>query len=189
MADSRGRTWESPALEAIWGRNGEIRAGLIAEVEDLTEAQLAFQPAAGRWSVGEILDHLCLSERNISRTVSRIFQQAAGLGLVQDAGVVDAPLPAIDESLYNRPAGAPESVLPSPDRPLERLLAGLEESRERLLEVSARAEGRVVGQVTMQHFQLGDLDFYQWLLVEGAHETKHLEQIRRLKADPRFPRS
>ncbi|MFA5028664.1 MAG: hypothetical protein WC713_12415, partial [Candidatus Methylomirabilota bacterium] len=60
---------------------------------------------------------------------------------------------------------------------------------ERLLEVSARAEGRVVGQVTMQHFQLGDLDFYQWLLVEGAHETKHLEQIRRLKADPRFPRS
>ena len=49
-------------------------------------------------------------------------------------------------NVYNRPAGAPESVLPSPDRPLERLLAGLDESRERLQEVTRRAEGRVRGE-------------------------------------------
>jgi hypothetical protein len=155
----------------------------------LTEAQLGFQAGEGRWSIGEILDHLCLSERNISRTVSRIFQRAAGLGLVQDAGWEAASLPSIDETRYNEPAGAPESVMPSPDRPLERLLAGLEESRERLVEVSARADGRVVGRVQMQHFQLGDLDFYQWLLVEGAHERKHLEQIRQIKRRTAFPRA
>ena len=77
--------------------------------------------------------------------------------------------------------------MPSPDRPLERLLAGLDESRERLLEVTRRADARVVGDVRLPHFQLGELNFYQWLAVEGAHEAKHLAQIRRIKADPAFP--
>ena len=78
--------------------------------------------------------------------------------------------------------------MPSPDRPLERLLVGLEESRDRLLDVTRRADGRVVGNVTLPHFQLGDLNFYQWLAVEGAHEAKHLARIRRIKADPGFPK-
>lgn len=189
MASSEVRQWVSPVMRSIWQRNDAVRAALLADVRDLTEAQAAFRPAEGRWSIGEILDHLCLSERNISRTLSRIFQQAAGMGLVRDAGAEEVSLPAIDETRYREPAGAPESVMPLPDRPLERLLAGLEESRDRLREVSARADGRMVGRLTMEHFQLGALDFYQWLLVEGAHEEKHAEQIRRLKADPGFPRA
>jgi hypothetical protein len=188
MATPETRAWTSSVLREVWRRNEEIRAALLAEVRDLREAQTSFQPGLGDWSIGEILDHLCLSERSIARTVSRVFQQAAGLGLVEDGEPGDAPLPEIDEDQYNEPAGAPESVMPSLNRPLERLLAGLEESRERLVEVSARADGRRVGRVTMQHFQLGPLDFYQWLLLEGAHERKHLAQIRRIKAHPEFPR-
>jgi hypothetical protein len=46
-----------------------------------------------------------------------------------------------------------------------------------------------VGNVTLPHFQLGELSFYQWLTAEGAHEAKHLEQIRRIKADPIFPKA
>jgi hypothetical protein len=57
------------------------------------------------------------------------------------------------------------------------------------LEVSSRADGRVVGNVTIRHFQLGDLHFYQWLALEGAHESKHLAQIRRIKSHPKFPQS
>ena len=188
MVAPETRAWVSSALGDIWKRNDEARARLLAEVRDLSEAQAAFMPGPREWSIGEILDHLCLSERSIARTVSRIFQQAAGRGLVLDAATGEAPSPEIDEAKYNEPAGAPESVMPSPDRPLERLLAGLTESRERLVEVAARADGRVVGRLTMKHFQLGDLDFYQWLLVEGAHERKHLEQIRRIKARLDFPR-
>jgi hypothetical protein len=141
-----------------------------------------------RWSIGEILDHLCLAERAMIRTISRLLQHAAGLGQIAEPGAMEVPPHGIDLDLYNQPAGAPESVLPSPDRPLERLLAGLEESRERLKDVAKRAEGRVVGNVTLPHFQLGELNFYQWLAVQGAHETKHLAQIRRIKADPAFPK-
>jgi hypothetical protein len=45
----------------------------------------------------------------------------------------------------------------------------------------------VVGPVTLHHFQLGDLAFYQWLAVAGAHEAKHLERIRAIKALPGYP--
>ena len=168
--------------------NTAARTALLGEVRGLSESQLGFRTSPGRWSIGEILDHLCLAERAMIRSISRLLQQAAGLGRIAEPGSMDAPSGRIDLEMFNRPAGAPESVLPSPDRPLERLLAGLEESRERLQEVTQRAEGRIVGNVTLPHFQLGEINFYQWLAVHGAHETKHLAQIRRIKADPTFPK-
>jgi hypothetical protein len=179
--------WWYPVLREIWRANGATRTALLAEVEGLQDAQLAFQLAPGRWSIGEILDHLCLSERSLTRTISKILQQAAGLGQIGEPGAMPDPVVTIDRARYDQPAGAPESVLPSPDRPLERLLAGLAESRERLLEVTRRVDGRVVGPVTLHHFQLGDLAFYQWLAVAGVHEAKHLAQIRAIKAQPGFP--
>jgi len=182
-------TWSSTPLVEIWRKNTASRAALWSEVRGLSEAQLGFQQAPGRWSIGEILDHLCLAERSITRTLSRILQQAAGRGQIGEPGTIDAPEHGIDLEIYNQLAGAPESVLPAPDRPLERLLVGLSESRLRLQEVTKRADGRIVGNVTLPHFQLGELNFYQWLTVEGAHEARHLEQIRRIKTDPRFPKA
>jgi hypothetical protein len=175
-------------LKAIWDENNAARAALRDEVRGLSDAQIGYRPVPDRWSIGEILDHLCLAERAMIRTISRLLQHAAGLGQIGEPGSMEMPSHRIDLDLYKRPAGAPESVLPSPERPLERLLAGLEESRERLQEVTKRAEERVVGNVTLPHFQLGNLNFYQWLAVQGAHEAKHTAQIRRIKADPAFPK-
>lgn len=182
-------TWSSTLLAEIWSRNTASRTALWAEVRELGDAQLGFRPAPGRWSIGEILDHLCLAERSITRTLSRLLQQAAGRGQIGEPGSMDAPEHRIDLESYNQPAGSPESVLPSWGRPLERLLVSLTESRLRLQEVTKRADGRIVGNVTLPHFQLGELNFYQWLAAEGAHEAKHVDQIRRVKADPRFPRA
>lgn len=188
MTEGGVRGWTSATLEEIWRENTTARKALLDEVRGLSEKQLAFQPAPGRWSIGEILDHLCLAERSITRVVSKILQQAAGRGLIGEPGSMDVPPYRIDLATYNRPAAAPESVRPSPEQPLDRLCSGLQESRERLLEVTGRVDGRVVGNVTIRHFQLGDLHFYQWLALEGAHEAKHLAQIRQAKSHPDFPK-
>ena len=181
------KEWTSDTLQEIWGENAANREALRREVQGLSEGQLAFQPARGKWSIGEILDHLHLAERSIARVLSKILQQAAGRGLVGEPGSMDTLPHQIDLQIYNQPADAPESVRPSPERPLGQLLESLQESRERLQEVASRADGRVVGNVTIRHFQLGELHFYQWLALAGAHEAKHLAQIRQLKANPRFP--
>ena len=179
--------WTSMPLQEIWAENTTAREALLAEVRGLSEAQLAFRPAPGKWSIGEMLDHLSLAERTFARVTSRILQQAAGLGLIGGPGSMEPLTHRIDRALFDAPAGAPESVLPLPDRPLPHLLSSLEESRVRLLEVSSRVDGRMVGGVTIHHFQLGDLNFYQWLALEGAHELKHLAQIRQIKAHPAYP--
>lgn len=181
--------WTSATLQKIWNENTATRQALFDEVRGLSEAQIAFHPAKGKWSIGEILDHLCLAERSIGRVASRILQQAAGRGLIGEPGSMDSPPCQIDREMFDRPVAAPESVLPLPDQALPRLLSNLEGSRERLLEVSGRADGRVIGNVTIRHFQLGELHFYQWLGLEGAHESKHLTQIRQIKLHPAFPRN
>jgi hypothetical protein len=181
--------WRSSVLKEIWEKNATARDALWCEVQGLTEAQLAFQPLPDKWSIGEVLDHLCLAERSITRVVSRILQQAAGRGLVGEPGSVEPPPHGIDLETYNQPTSAPESVRPSPERALDQLLSSLRESRERLLEVASRADGKVVGNITIRHFQLGELHFYQWLALEAAHEAKHLAQIRRIKMHPEFPQA
>ena len=182
-------SWSSPLLQDLWAERTATRSALEDEVRGLTDGQLAFRPAVRRWSIGEILDHLCLSERSITRAVSRLFQQAAGLGQIWIAVDGDPFNAAIDRGLYARPAAAPESVRPSPERPLDLLLADLVESRGRFEEVARRMDGKVVGPVHLPHFQLGPLNLFQWLTVEGAHEAKHLAEIQRIKADPHFPRA
>lgn len=181
--------WGSAALREIWKESAVAREALVAEVQGLSEPQLVFRPAADKWCIGEILDHLYLAERSLARVISKVLQQAAGRGLIGEPGSMEPPSYTLDLAIYNQPAAAPESVRPSPGQPLERLLSGLRESRERLLEVSSRADGRVVGNVTIRHFQLGELHFYQWLALEAAHESKHLGQIRQIKSHPDFPKA
>jgi hypothetical protein len=189
MTETDGGTWITPALRDLWLANDAARTALLQEIRGLSDGQLAFQPEPRRWSIGEILDHLCLSERSLARTISKILQQAAGRGEIGPPEVMPPPVAQIDLALYNKPAGAPESALPSPNRPLERMLTDLTESRQRMIEITRRADGRVVGAVTLRHFQLGELGFYQWLALAGAHEAKHLAQIRRIKTQSDFPSS
>lgn len=188
VAEGGGMTvWASAPLGQIWEEICRAREGLLQEVRGLSDGQLAFRPSAEVWSIGEILDHLFLAEQSIGRVLSKILQQAAGRALIGSPASMTFPATHLDLAAYNQAAVAPESVRPLPDRSLEPLLAALAESRERLLQVAKRADGQVVGNLTLRHFQLGDLNFYQWLALEAAHETKHLEQIRRLKGQPDFP--
>jgi hypothetical protein len=187
MEEARSRDSGPPVLAGIRRENEAVRARLLASVGGLSEKQVAFRPAPGKWSIGEVLDHLCLAERSMTRTISRLLQQAAGFGMIGLPDSMEEPRHTVDLEAFSRPVLAPDAVLPSPDRPLARLLADLQESRERLQEVCARVEGRVVGPIQLVHFQLGHLNFYQWLAVVGAHDAKHLRQIAEITAHPEFP--
>jgi uncharacterized damage-inducible protein DinB len=175
------------ALGQIWEEMLRVRQALCREVQALSKPQVAFRPSPEAWSIGEVLDHLARAELSITRVVSRILQQAAGRGLIGEPGSMELPPHQIDLEVYSQSAAAPESVRPLADQSLERLLVRLQESRDRLREVARRAEGRVVGDVTIRHFQLGELNFYQWLALEAAHESRHLQQIRRIRSRPDFP--
>jgi hypothetical protein len=56
------------------------------------------------------------------------------------------------------------------------------QSLERLAAVDPRA-------LTWRHFTLGELDLGQWWMLTGHHDRDHLQQLRRIKASPGFPRA
>ena len=99
--------WTSVALREIWQKNATAREALLGEVRGLSGAELAFRPAPDRWSIGEILDHLCLAERSITRVISNILQQAAGRGLIGEPGSMEPPPHVIDLAVYSQAAAAP----------------------------------------------------------------------------------
>ncbi len=90
-------------------------------------------------------------------------------------------LASLDRYGLNRPG--PRTKAPGPVSPTGRVtlaegLGGLAESRRRILELVHRVSGRALEQLTAPHPLVGELNFYQWLLVLGQHEERHTIQIR-----------
>jgi hypothetical protein len=56
------------------------------------------------------------------------------------------------------------------------------QSLERLATVDPRA-------LTWRHFTLGEMDLGQWWMLQAAHDRDHLQQLRRIKKSPGFPRA
>ena len=55
---------------------GTIRTHTLALVQELSQAQLDFSPAAPEWSIGEILDHLRLNEHLFRTDVTALIDLA-----------------------------------------------------------------------------------------------------------------
>jgi hypothetical protein len=76
------------------------------------------------------------------------------------------------------PRVAPERVRPAADARAEDGLAGLQASREALLQVLRDGDGLDLGSVMANHAVLGDIDVYRWCMFIGQHEERHERQIR-----------
>src|SRR5438874_5917771 len=56
-----------------------VRAQTLAMVQELSQSQMDYEPAPGKWSIGEVLDHLILGQRlNLSYIVEVIGMKKAG---------------------------------------------------------------------------------------------------------------
>ena len=155
------------------------RAALLAAVASVPADQLDRQPAPGSWSVAELLDHLQQIEAGSARLLSGRLAKAREAGLGPETStesVLDclAAYPIKD----GPPREAPEMVRPRPDARAEEALAGLQASREMLLNVLREGDGLDLGSVTANHRVLGDIGIYQWCMFIGQHEERHERQIR-----------
>lgn len=145
----------------------EARAGLLAEVESLTEEQARFKPAGegeSAWSIAEVLRH-CIHE-----------QEAVALR-VRALGLGD---PARGSSL-GRVIGRPEARIGDLVRDLQAANFALD-----------HAVGSVAGMEklgpTAPHPFFGELNCRAWYLFQRVHDIDHARQVQKIKADPAYPR-
>ncbi len=183
-----------------------VRAETLDLLAGLSQEDLDHAPGPGRWSPGEIVDHVLRVEEFYRREISVLIEKvdASGRALLQrrfaDFDVrlrffprMLLPLVELPMSLANLvtpagirellmkhallPAESPESVRPRPGRPAEELRRDLEDSLERTVEVFERHRHLDFTRLIHSHPLLGRNDAIRLLRLMVFHEERHQAQI------------
>jgi uncharacterized damage-inducible protein DinB len=197
-----GEEWHAPLAQYR-----QVRESTIDIVRRLTQKQVDFSPAHETWSIGQILDHLLLSEKLYRTQMERLIELAREgkstdieLSMYQvnssfafiprevmslfsiPMKVFNMFVPhAVRESLIRYPlipALNPTVSDPVRGRPIEVLCESLKSS---IAETEALFRGALpanLREMTLSHPVLGTNNIQQILGILGAHEERHQGQIR-----------
>lgn len=194
------------------------RADTLRLAHGLRADQLGFAPAPGRWSVGEVLDHLLKAEDLYRREIRRLIalkrsgQPPRIRRTLADITVAPAFVPAaamvwldLPVRMLNSmvPAGVrdaltenvivpfknPAAATPVAGRPGAELIADLERSLAETRELLERNSDIDFRELISEHPLTGVNDVHQILAFVARHERRHHAQIRANFAHRRFPRA
>jgi uncharacterized damage-inducible protein DinB len=192
------------------------RASTLKLVASLSQAQFDFSPQAGKWSVGEILDHLLLAEALYRNEIARLIAlKRAGKRPYLSRSFADvnvSPLylpdfvlswltlpltvanlfvPAFVRDLATEyaviPTRNPDWTTPRARRPAADLRNELRTSQAYLRELLSENADLDFSEMVMDHPLTGANNVPAMLAFLARHERRHQGQIARLKAYQRFP--
>jgi uncharacterized damage-inducible protein DinB len=161
------------------------RKQLLDAVEGLSAAQWTFKPSDSAWSIAETAEHLAMSEDALFEMVTRKLMAAPPQPerKAEVKGKDEIVLKTIaDRSTRVK---APASLTPKGRSP-EAVVKHFRESRDRTIAYIETTPGDLRSHIS-EGGGMGPLDAYQYILFISAHTARHLEQIREVQADPRYP--
>lgn len=182
-----------PAVEPAFA---ELRARLDVDLDALNQAiagidqaQADWKPSLSGWSVGETIHHLVLSNRTFALVARKLVQQGRREGLTaRPEGRRSWPrLRSVADVAVSGPARNPERVTPTHGLPIEKLRRDLVDSHGAVEAMIPALAGLDIEALHLPHPFGFELNLFQWIDIAGAHERRHLEQIRRTLAAPGFP--
>ena len=154
----------------------KTRDRLLEEINLLPFEELNRQPTSTTWSIAQICHHLFLAEISFTKAISY------GLKKVDGKKAVSKPIHLVADA--TKKYQAPDIVVPSDDQfELQQLIEMLAESRKTFLEVFNRIEDKtILAEKSVKHPVFGDLSLDQWVELLEVHESRHIEQIKRIKS-------
>jgi uncharacterized damage-inducible protein DinB len=162
------------------------RDNVLAATKGLSQAQWNFKPAADRWSVAEVMEHIAAAEDLLFSMVAEQVMKAPPRQDTEDVRALDEMVVAKIPDRTNK-AQAPEPLKPtnrygSPEAAAKHFV----DSRSRTIDFLQKTPDLRAHAVDSP---LGKkLDAYQWVLFISAHSERHTKQINEVKADPSFPK-
>jgi hypothetical protein len=172
--------------QALLDEFAASRTRLLGLVEALTPEQWRFHPAAGRWSVGDCIEHVTAVETRILRAIGKQLErppepekrpQAEGKDSLAKDWISDR----------TKRIEAPEPVRPKGNwEDPNQLLAEFLAARERTIQFTSATNGDLRNRF-FPHIALGEIDCYQWLVVLSLHAGRHAQQIEEIESHPAFP--
>ena len=172
-----------PYTIAVFGRLSAARAHLRAAVEAVPPQARAQKPAADRWSINEVLEHLSLVEALFTQRIAGAIDKARQEGLGPEQAPDRAPLPAnIEAIVANREnrRQAPEAARPQGTLDAGTAWERVEQARAVLHDTITAADGLALSTVIESHPFFGPLTVYQFAELIAAHEGRHTAQVREI---------
>jgi len=165
-----------PKLAELVDGMNENRKAVLDLVAGLSEEEFLAR-AEGEWSVGEVLEHVILSETGTSKVIRKVLKENAGRL---------PPYPADDSVLAVRPfhgpseegRKAPESALPKGTMGKAELLEQAALCREQTLRSIAMLAEVDPRSGEFPHVAFGSMNLYEWaVLIVLGHQRQHLRQV------------
>jgi uncharacterized damage-inducible protein DinB len=161
----------------------ETRAGVGDAVKGLSDAQWKFKPAADRWSIAEVVEHLALVEDVVKTTLGKLDQAPAGAP-DRDPKKIDAMILA-EVPDRSKKFQASAAISPTGRWTTAEALDRIRSTRNQIAEVLRSTPD--LRRHVIDHPAFGPLDGYQWILAVAGHTARHTKQILEIKANPHFP--
>ena len=160
----------------------------LESVAGLSEAQWNFKPAPEVWSVGEVAEHIAVSEDTIFGLITEKIMK--GPAEPDKKAEVQGKDQIILEKVVDRSVKvqAPEVLRPTHRFASQQALVDhFKESRDRTIAYVEGTQDELRSHFG-DHPLLKTMDGYQWVLLLSAHSHRHTLQIEEVKANPNFPK-
>ncbi len=169
-----------PRISEVLAHLDSTRAELASAVAAVPANLQSQKPGPDRWSVAEVIEHLTLVEGRVGQVIMKNIAEARANGLGNETSD-DAIVPTVDVAgLLDRSTPRPASDASQPKEGLDAATAldKLNQQRQVLRDAITAADGLALSTVQADHPRLGMLNMYQWIVFLGAHEGRHVGQIR-----------
>jgi hypothetical protein len=205
-------------IERAFAEFAAARGRTVAIAAPLTQVQLDFSPRSGRWSIGQVIDHVMLAEDLYRGEIARLIELVrAGKRPylrrtfsdvnVSPLFVPDVFLPMFDLpfTIMNRfipqavrdfaveypllPMRNPTIATPRAGRPGAELRGQLVSSLERTHTLLASNVDLPFEQMVSEHPLMGVANVPHILAFLARHERRHHSQVERVRSDATFPRA
>jgi len=163
----------------------DTKDDFIKQLTGVSEAQLNFRSAPGRWTIAEIAEHIIVVENALmgmfNAPNARTTPKCEDVPRIADTALILAITNRMQKFT------APEQVRPNGRwKTRDELLTNFEKTRAATIE-HLRANKADLRSTFVQS-PMGTIDSLQGLLFLTGHSDRHLLQLKEVKADPNYPK-
>jgi hypothetical protein len=164
---------------------------VVGATKGLSKEQWNFKPAADRWSIAEIVEHMVLAQDFVLGPIRQQLTKAPAPGEGNDRRIDEIVINQIPDRTAK--FKAPDVLQPTgrwtPSASMDRLLKDYAQLTE-YLETTPDLRQHAVDSPSLKAVSKGaysSMDGYQWILTAAAHTERHTKQILEVRADANFP--
>ncbi len=158
----------------------------VKQLTGISDAQLNFRSAEGRWTIAEIAEHITVVEQALFGLITGQIMKSAP-PKCEDVFRMGDTTVVLAVTNRTQKFTAPEQVRPNGRwKTREDLLSNFDKTRTQTIEFM-KANKADLRSTFMQN-PFGAMDAFQWFIFMTGHSDRHLAQLKEVKADAKYPK-